>query len=316
MIKLHRLLKLHRLYKPAGDDGSDTGGSDVVVDEVDDGQDGAADDANSADAGETLADGAGNSDETDEAGTDDVVVTIGDEKAPEEDEQAKAPEWVRELRKSDREKTRKIREQEAEIQRLKGASAPAAVELGAKPTLASCDYDETKFETDLAAWHDRKREVDELARKKAEEEQKSRDQWQSKLADYGKKKTELKVRDFEDAEESAKEVLSVTQQGVIVQGAENPALVVYALGKNPKKAKELASITDPVKFAFAIAKLETALKVTTRKSPPPPERTVRGGGQGSAVDSALERLQAEADKTGDRSKVAKYLRDKKQAVAA
>ena len=47
---------------------------------------------------------------------------------------------------------------------------------------------------------------------------------------------------------------------------------MYALGKNPKKAKELGEITDPVKFAFAVAKLETQLTVTSRKQVPPPEK--------------------------------------------
>lgn len=313
MTKLHRLLKLHKLFKPAGDDGSDTGGTDTAVLDAADGSDG-------ADAGDGAQAGAGDSADAGADGADaapgedgELVVTIGDEPAAEEDEAARAPEWVRELRKSDREKTRKLREQEAEIQRLRTQNAPAAVVLGEKPTMETCDFDEGKFEVALESWHARKKEIDDLARKKSEEEQKSRDQWNSSLADYAKKKTELKVKDFEDAEESAKEVLSITQQGVIVHGAKNPALVVYALGKNPKKAKELASIADPVKFAFAVADLETQLKTTTRKAPPPPERTVKGGAQGAAVDSQLERLRAEAEKTGDRSKVAKYIRDRKAA---
>ena len=102
-----------------------------------------------------------------------------------------------------------------------------------------------------------------------------------------------------------------------MQGSENPALVVYALGKNPKKAKELAAISDPVKFAFAVAKLETQLKVTPRKTAPVPERQIRGSAQLSgAVDSTLERLRAEADKTGDRTKVAAYLNAQRAKKAA
>jgi hypothetical protein len=99
---------------------------------------------------------------------------------------------------------------------------------------------------------------------------------------------------------------------VILQGADNPALVVYALGKNPKKAKELSSIADPVKFAFAVAKLEKELKVMPRKSAPAPERVVQTTGPKSgAVDSTLERLRAEAEKTGDYNKVMQYKRQKR-----
>jgi hypothetical protein len=120
------------------------------------------------------------------------------------------------------------------------------------------------------------------------------------------------VRDFEDAEATAQELFDVTQQGIVVQGADNPALVIYALGKNPKKAQEIASIKDPVKFAFAVAKLEKELKVTNRKAAPPPERTIQGTGRVSgSVDSTLERLRAEALKTGDMTKVVAYKRQKR-----
>jgi len=121
------------------------------------------------------------------------------------------------------------------------------------------------------------------------------------------------VRDYEDAEAFALETFNVTQQGIVLQGSDNPALIIYALGKNSTKAKELASITDPVKFAFAVAKLETQLKVTNRKAAAAPERTIStGGGRISgSVDSTLDRLREEALKTGDMSKVMAYKRSKK-----
>lgn len=309
-LRLQQLLKLHKLYKPAGDDGADTGGTDVV-DEVDDEQ---ADDGSADESGDDDAGAANDGSDEGESETDGVVVTIGEESAADEGEdQARAPEWVRELRKSNREKDRVIRELQAKVSQAN--PAPSSVVLGPKPTLAACDFDEDKFEADLTAWHERKREVEDKQREIASAEQKAKDAWQAKLNEYGKAKSALKVKDFEDAEASAQEVFSVTQQGVILNGSENAAVMMYALGKNPKKAKELAAITDPVKFAFAIAKLETQLKVTPRKIVPPPERQLRGGAGGSAVDSALQRLQSEADKTGDRSKVAAYLRQKKARQA-
>lgn len=253
--------------------------------------------------------------ETEESGqedADEVTVTIGEEPSPEEEEERRAPEWVRDLRKSNREKDRAIRERDAEIARLKGASQQSTVVLGPKPTLESSDYDAEKFEQDLEAWHARKVQIDAEAANHKQAEAAAQAAWQTKLESYGKAKAALKVKDYEDAEGLVQDMLNVTQQGIILQGAENPATMVYALGKNPKKAKELASITDPVKFAFAIAKLETQLKVTPRKSAPVPERTVRSSVAGAAaVDNQLAKLQAEADKTGDRSKVAAYLRQKK-----
>lgn len=248
------------------------------------------------------------------AESDDVVVTIGEESPASEEETAHAPEWVRELRKNYRELQREKRELEEKLKATSGAETKPVTDPGKKPTLEACDYDAEKYEQELAAWYDRKRQADEQAAKVEAEAKAQQEAWNAKLSGYAKAKSELKVKDFDDAEVVAQEALSTTQQGIIIQGADNPALVIYALGKNPKKAKELASITDPVKYAFAVAKLETQLKVTQRKAPPP-EKTVQSGtGRVSGtVDSTLERLRAEAEKSGDYSKVIAYKRQKRQA---
>jgi hypothetical protein len=254
---------------------------------------------------------AAGSEEKAEDDADEVVVSIGEESPPQE-EKAPAPEWVRELRKSNREKERRIRELEAKLTSPATESKPVAV--GEKPKLESYDYDTEKFEAAIADWYERKRVADQRAEQQRLADKAMQDAWQEKLTAYSQAKTALKVRDFEDAEETVTETLDVTQQGVVLQGSDNPALVVYALGKNPKKAKELASIKDPVKFAFAVAKLEKDLKVTNRKAAPPPERTVQGTGRVSgAVDSTLERLRAEAEKTGNYTKVVQYKRQKQAA---
>lgn len=240
---------------------------------------------------------------------DEVIVSIGEESPPQEEEKP-APEWVRDLRKQHRELQKRNRELEAKLNQE--PAAPAVQELGKKPTLEDFDYDAEKFEASLANWFERKRQTDEQVAKLQAERDNQAKEWQAKLDGYGKAKAELKVKDYDEAEAIAQESLNVVQQGVILQGAENPALLVYALGKNPKKAKELASISDPVKFAFAVAKLETQLKVTNRKAAPPPEKTVQGTGKVSGtVDSTLDRLRADAEKSGDYSKVMAYKRQKR-----
>lgn len=244
--------------------------------------------------------------------SDEVVVSIGEE-APPPEESTPAPEWVRELRKSHREAQRKIREYESKLQAMQGTENKP-VPLSAKPKLEDFDYDSERYEKALEQWYDHKRQVSEAeAKAKAAEEEQAK-AWQSKLEAYGKAKADLKVKDYDDAEEVAQQVFSTVQQGVILQGADNPALVVYALGKNPKKAKELASLSDPVKFAFAVAKLEKELKVTPRKPAPAPERVINGDAPKSGtVDSQLERLRAEAEKTGNYSKVFAYKQQLKRS---
>jgi len=239
-----------------------------------------------------------------------VIVSIGED-APPPDEQAHAPGWVKELRKANREKEKRIRELEA---KLTQTTEKKPVALGAKPKLEDFDYDADKFESALADWFERKRHADTEAQKAQQAEQAQKQAWQEKLEGYGKAKAELKVRDFEDAEAVAQELFNITQQGVVLQGADNPALVIYALGKNPKKATELAKIEDPVKFAFAVAKLEKELKVTNRKAAPAPERMISSTGRVSgAVDSTLERLREEAARTGNMTKVIQYKAQKRAA---
>lgn len=255
-------------------------------------------------------------------GTDgEVQITLGDEESPtpEEADLTKAPEWVRELRKSNREKDRKLREQEQELARYKGGtSQPQAVVVGEKPTLEGCDFDTEAFEKKLEAWHERKREADDLQRKKDEAEEAGKAAWAKVLDGYTKAKQALKVPDFEEAEDVVKEHLSQVQQAIVVNGLPKHAEMVYALGKNPKKLKELAAITDPVKFTVAVAQLEMQLKVTPRKTAPTPERVVRSGVAGAAAveshgDKTLDKLRDEAAKTGDMSKLMAYKATKKRA---
>ena len=250
-------------------------------------------------------------DEIEPEDTEEVVVSIGEE-APPPEEHTPAPEWVKELRKTNRELQRQNRELQARVQAAPPETKP--VVIGNKPKLEDHDYDADAYEEALTSWFERKRQADEINAKQEAEVMNQQKAWQAKLDGYGKAKAELRVKDFEDAEEVAQQVFSITQQGVLLQGADNPALVVYALGKNPAKAKELAEIKDPVKFAFAVAKLEKDLKVTNRRQAPAPERIVSGTGRSSgAVDSTLERLREEAARTGNMTKVIQYRAQKRSA---
>jgi hydroxylamine reductase (hybrid-cluster protein) len=258
---------------------------------------------------EVIEDEAGEAGEAEEAET--ITVQIGDDE-PEDDEAEKAPPWVRDLRKSDREKARRIKELEA---KLSEKEKPADT-LGPKPTLESCDFDGDKFEEALLKWkaqRDSQDEAEAAQRKQAED---AENRWQNKLERLNEQKRELKAPDYEEAEDYVKETFSVVQQGIVIQGAKNPALLCYALGKNPKKSAELAAITDPIEFAFAVANVEAQLKVGTKGNPPPPEREMRSGsGTNGSVDKTLDRLREKAMKTGDFTEVVAH-KNKMKAKAA
>lgn len=251
----------------------------------------------------------------DESSDDEVVVLIEGESPPQEEEEevSEAPKWVKELRKTHKEVVRKNRELEEKLKSLEAPKAEQPVELGAKPTLRDHDYDDEKFEAALEAWHDRKRKVEAQEAEKQKQQKATQDAWAAKVEAYNKARTALKVKDYDEVAANAGEVLNATQQGIIVAGSENPALVVYALGKNPKKAAALAKIQDPVQFAFAIAKLEGQLKVSNKRTAPPPEKVISAGSgrTSGSVDSTLERLRAEAERTGDYSKVIAYKKSKR-----
>jgi hypothetical protein len=77
-----------------------------------------------------------------------TVLLIGDEDAAPASGEGETP-----LIKHLREQTRR---QAKEIAELRKGSQPQKIEVGAKPTLADCDYDEDKFEAELDGWKDRK----------------------------------------------------------------------------------------------------------------------------------------------------------------
>lgn len=249
--------------------------------------------------------------EEDQNGHEEIVVQIGEDSPSEEEEVKQAPDWVRNLRKENREKERRIKELESKLNAPKEAEKP--LQLGAKPSLDQFDYDADKYEAALDVWYETKRMIEHKEAESKAEAEKQQQQWNETLKAYETKKAQLKVKDYAEAENIVTDNLDSTKQGIILHIAKDPALLVYALGKNQKRVSELASINDPVKFAYMIGAIEKELKVTNKKAaPPPPEKRVAGSGPLSGtIDSTLERLREEAAKTGDLSKVLAYKRQLK-----
>ena len=165
--------------------------------------------------------------DSEESETDDdgLVVSIdGESPAPEE----AAPEWVRDLRKQHREQKRRNRELEQELEQMRN-QGQRAQPLGPKPTLEVYDYDTDKYEKALADWFDRKRRHDAEQEAVQRQQQAITQQWEQKQQEYFRRKEALKARDFDDAEDVVKDILNVTQQGIIVKGADNPEIVVLSL---------------------------------------------------------------------------------------
>lgn len=239
-----------------------------------------------------------------------VNVTIGEPPPPSETEEP-APAWVKEVRKENREKARRIRELEDQLRAKE--PAPVVPTLPPKPSLKDHDYNEEAFESAFAGWTEQKRKADEASAKAKAEADKVITSAKERQADYRKQLAALKADDADEAEEAVVQHLSIAQQDMLLEGSDAPHLMVLALGRNPEKLKELASIKSPAKFAAALGKLETQVQITKRKPSTAPESSPSTGSTRSSgvVDNTLARLEADAQKTGDRSKIVAYKRSQK-----
>ena len=262
-----------------------------------------------SDAGEIQA--ASTDAEAPDSGDDDgeLIVSIGEE-APPQPEETAAPAWVRDLRRHNRELTKRLKELEA-----KERQQPVQTALPPKPTLESCDYDADEFERQLDGWKDAKRQADDAEASARKQQEQAEQAWQSRLSTYTERKQALPADDVDDAEQQVRELFGDMRWAILVDGADDPAMLVYALGKYPERAKELAKIESLAQFTFKAAKLESELKVTKRKPTVAPEKTMTGTAPVgvAGADAALERLRADAERTGDYSKVIAYRKQKRAA---
>lgn len=232
-----------------------------------------------------------------------LEVSFGDEAAPASESDTPL---IKHLRNQLREKSKELEEAK------KSAPQPQKIEVGEKPTLAGCDYDEEAYEQQLEEWRDRKAQAEAAQADAGKAEREAREAWERDLQSYRDKRSALRFADVEEVEDVATAALNQVQQAVIVKVAENPALVLYSLGKHPARLADLSKITDPLKMAAAVAKLEGALKVTSKRKGPEPEEIARGSASVSkGSDKTLEKLEKEAERTSDRTKLIDYKRQQK-----
>lgn len=240
-------------------------------------------------------------------GEEETVISFGDEEpAPGSEGEGETP-----LIKHLRAELRETKKQIAELR--KATTQPQTIEVGEKPTLAGCDYDEERFEAELDGWKERKAKAEQAESDAQRQAQEANEQWKAELGRYEKGKKSLSRPDFEKAEETVTTVLDQVQQAVIVKAADNSAAFIYALAKAPGQLERLSQIKDPLKLAAAVAKLEGTLKVTTRKKAPALDTPARGNASvaTASADKKLERLEKEAARTGDRTALINYKRELK-----
>lgn len=295
-----------RIEGEAEDDAIGTTSTDVTTHELDDDE---------LDAGNQ--EGV----ETDEEEGDESAVFIGEppsDTSADSDETPPAPEWAKALRKDYRRVQRELADERRKSAVVSTPAVQPAEVLGAPPTLEQCGWDEAEFRKQTAAHLKKEREIEDRQAQQAADVRKHQEEAQARVTTYKTQQKALKVKDFTEAEDDVCATLSEVQQNLLMAGADNTALVVYALGKNPEKLAELAKITDPVRFAFAAGKLEKDIKVQPRKgnTKPQPEQITRStasmsGGGNSALDAARKK----AEQSGDYTEVNRIKQQLKRAQA-
>lgn len=240
----------------------------------------------------------------DDGDDEETILTFGDDAEPQDDDTG----LVKHLRAQIRDRDKKL----AETARTR----PEPIELGPKPKLADFDFDEDKHEAALDEWYERKDKVEAQQGQHQQHETAEREAWEAELARYNDGKEKLGFADVDDAEETIKASLDTVQQAVLVKATEDPAKVMYALAKHPDRLTSIAAICDPLKLAAALAKLEGTLKMVKKRKPPEPDTPERGSAKMSYTqDKTLAKLEAEAEKTGDRTKVVAHKKRMKDAAA-
>jgi len=254
------------------------------------------------------------------------LIGIDEEEAEEEIEEEGEPEEgepvkknpVREQRIALKEKNKELRAKEREIQELRkklegDKKVEEADELPPKPILKDFEWVEEDHQKALDVWVEKKIAFEKKQEKKKQQEENEKAEVGKIVENYKNSIKALNLPDYEQYEIEVSDVLSKKQQDAILGGCNNPALIVATLAKNPKRLEALKNLGDTTKFAIALGHLEKEIgmmKRTTTKAPP--EKPLGGGGGsgggGSGLKAKLAQLRDNADKTGKRDEVIRFLK--------
>ncbi len=133
--------------------------------------------------------------------------------------------------------------------------------------------------------------IDELAKRQLKTQQTTQVQTQAdgdlnrrQISHYQKADT-LKVKDYDDTEDKAIAILGQEVTNQIISASDKSPHLLYYLGKNPKKAKEISALikSNPVKGVLQIGRLEARLVARPKAKgnhAPNPDNELSGGGSG------------------------------------
>ena len=232
------------------------------------------------------------------------LISFGDEAAPASEESS----TIREMRAQLRDAQRRAAVAESKLK-------PVFEDPGAEPQLEDFGYDAVAYRDAIREWDRKVQAVDAQKQEAAKREAKDRESAIANVEAYKAERQAFKVPDFDAAEKVGHDALGKEFFGAIME-TEKRAALVYALYKNPAKLDEIAKLseTNPLKAVMMIGKLEDKVTVNRRKPPTTIDTPLRGNTNIAAgEDRELAKLEKEADKTGDRTKLIAYKQRMKAA---
>ena len=222
---------------------------------------------------------------------------VGDEEIPltEEDDDhvdgQPAPQWVKDLRKNNREKDKELRELRRQLEQVQSRPAEQQPQqqtdvIPPKPTLESCEYDEAAFEQAMTDWHEKKSRAEQQMQQKERQQQEYQQRFQQRVEAHKQRAAKLPVKDYQEMEEIVRAEVPDLHKEILIHCAdEGSELIAYGLGKSQQLRQRVAAETDPIRAAFLLGQISKQVSLAPKpKKAIKPEPEVRGGGADAKQD--------------------------------
>ncbi len=222
---------------------------------------------------------------------------VGDEEIPltEEDDDhvdgQPAPQWVKDLRKNNREKDKELRELRRQLEQVQSRPTEQQPQqqtdvIPPKPTLESCEYDEEAFEQAITDWHEKKSRAEQQMQQKERQQQEYQQRFQQRVEDHKQRAAKLPVKDYQEMEEIVRAEVPDLHKEILIHCAdEGSELIAYGLGKSQQLRQRVAAETDPIRAAFLLGQISKQVHLAPKpKKAIKPEPEVRGGGADAKQD--------------------------------
>ncbi|HCD9772912.1 phage capsid protein [Enterobacter hormaechei] len=222
---------------------------------------------------------------------------VGDEEIPltEEDDDhvdgQPAPQWVKDLRKNNREKDKELRELRRQLEQVQSRPTEQQPQqqtdaIPPKPTLESCEYDEAAFEQAMTDWHEKKSRAEQQMQQKERQQQEYQQRFQQRVEAHKQRAAKLPVKDYQEMEEIVRAEVPDLHKEILIHCAdEGSELIAYGLGKSQQLRQRVAAETDPIRAAFLLGQISKQVHLAPKpKKAIKPEPEVRGGGADAKQD--------------------------------